>query len=459
MYGTNIKHAFVEKLDLDYECRNDLSEGNGIRLDSVDAYDNKNQKIYTGLQSEFFGTDFNDDKSFEERYSCKCKKYIGKQYLGKVCEKCNTPVDYVGIDLKKVGWIILNDFKVMGPILYKKLDEALGSTMGDRVINKILDIKFDENGYVPRNDKEEAELKKHPFCFKGMQWLQKNLDVVLDYYEKKKPTKKELFKELREDYDKIFTSCIPVINAILRVELPGGENGNKLFKLKINTYYQALIRLSNKINEYDVCDLNQYDNRDIDKLLFGMQKEIDSLFEEIFNALDNKNGVLFGKVLSGKYNWSCRNVIGPSSGRLRSNEIELCYISAMELFRYETINYYTQMKNCSVMQASRKWKAALIDFDPIFYNILCHIIKKRKYINIMINRNPSINYMSFCLMKIKRIKKDIDDKTLTIPTSIIKAMGADWTYLKSGSARQVIVYKNISANIEKMVCILLHKVC
>jgi len=423
MYGTKIKHAYVEKIDLEYECMNDLIEGNGIRLDSVDSYDNKNQKIFNGLQSEFFGTDFNDNKSFEERYSCKCKKYIGKQYINKVCERCGTTVDYTGIDLNKNGWIMLNDFKVIGPILYKKLNEALGASGGDRVINRILDVKFDEERYVPRNEKEELELKKNPFVHKGMRWLYHNLDVVLNYYEKKKPTKKALFKELREDYDKLFTSAIPVTNAILRVELPGGENGNKLFKLKINTYYQALIKLSNRINEYDVSDLNEYDGKDIDKLLFGMQKEIDSLFEEIFNALDNKNGVLFGKLLSGKYNWSCRNVIGPSSGRLRSNEIELCYISAMELFRYEVINYYTQMKNCSVMQASRKWKSALIDFDSVFYNILCHIIKKEKYINIMINRNPSINYMSFCVMKIKKVKKNIDDKSLTIPTSIIQAMG------------------------------------
>jgi len=263
-----------------------------------------------------------------------------------------------------------------------------------------------------------------------MRWLYNHLDEVLDYYEKKKPNKKKAFKKIREEYDKVFTHSLPVINAILRFESPGGENGNKLFKFKINTCYQALIKVSNKINEYDVTAMHIYDGKSIDKLLYSMQLEVSEVFDEIFRALDGKNGVIFGKVLSGKYNWSCRNVIGPSSGRLRSNEIELCYISSMELFRYECINYYTQIKNCSVMLASRKWNAALIDFDPVFYNILCHIIKKEKYINILINRNPSINYMSFCSMKIRRIKKDINDKTLTVPTSIIKAMGKIYAHVK-----------------------------
>ena len=67
----NIEYASIEKIPLDLECWHDIATGNGIRLTSVESFDKKNQKIYNGLQSEFFGTDFSSDWAFKERYSCK----------------------------------------------------------------------------------------------------------------------------------------------------------------------------------------------------------------------------------------------------------------------------------------------------------------------------------------------------------------------------------------------------
>lgn len=52
----------------------------------------------------------------------------------------------------------------------------------------------------------------------------------------------------------------------------------------------------------------------------------------------------------------------------------------------------------------------------------------------------SINYGSFDFVRIVGVKKDIADKTLTIPTSIITPMNADLTN-PSGSDTIVILYK------------------
>ena len=110
MYDTKIEQVTVETMDLDFECYYDLASGKGIRIKSAEAYDSKKRKIPNGLQSEFWGTDFGDENAFQERYSCKCKKYIGKMYAGRVCEQCGTVVDYVEPDVTKTGWIIL-DYK------------------------------------------------------------------------------------------------------------------------------------------------------------------------------------------------------------------------------------------------------------------------------------------------------------------------------------------------------------
>lgn len=62
MFGTSIEKVRIKKLNLDFECQMDLITGKGIRLQSVesfhrkaDKFTKKNEKVYDGLQSEFFG--------------------------------------------------------------------------------------------------------------------------------------------------------------------------------------------------------------------------------------------------------------------------------------------------------------------------------------------------------------------------------------------------------------------
>jgi hypothetical protein len=54
MFDSKIESVMIEKLNLDLECYYDLIMGNGIRINSTEAYDKKNEKVYNGLQSEFF---------------------------------------------------------------------------------------------------------------------------------------------------------------------------------------------------------------------------------------------------------------------------------------------------------------------------------------------------------------------------------------------------------------------
>jgi hypothetical protein len=42
------------------------------------------------------------------------------------------------------------------------------------------------------------------------------------------------------------------------------------------------------------------------------------------------------------------------------------------------------------------------------------------------NENPSINYGSFMMVTVKRVKHNFEDKSLTIPTAIIQLMNADF---------------------------------
>jgi len=427
MFETNIVEMHVDKLDLDIERSIDLLSGKGILINEVDAYDKKGQKNMHGLQSPFFGSDFADDEQHSERWSCQCKKYIGLAFAGHICEECGTPVEFVDIDLSKTGWIVLNHFKVISPIYTAKLTDALGSSNGESVLNKILAVDFDSENEIVYSEKEEKELKKHPFIKKGMIWFYEHYDEVLDFYAKRKVKKAKLFKELKMDKYKVFTSSIPVISSILRMELPG-EKTKKLYKMKINTIYQSIIRSVNSINNLGAPENMDWNTLNtVNRYIRIIQSEIYELFQEIFSLLDGKKGVIQGKTISGRYNFSARNVIIPGSGFLRSDQVELCYIAFMELFRYELINLYSKLHDCPPLDAQNKWKMALVSYDDVFYNLMKYIIDTNKaYVNVIINRNPSINVGSFLGMRVINVKKNINDKTLTIPNSILKLLAGDY---------------------------------
>ena len=285
-------------------------------------------------------TDFGDDAAFAERWSCKCKKYIGKMYEGKVCEMCGATVESQDIDLTKFGWIIIDNFKVISPIYDQKLLSALGSQDDEKVLDKILEVNYDDDGNITFTDKELLQLKKHPYIHKGMHWLSNpaNMMEVLEYYERRRgKNQAKLFKELKDDIFNIFTSSIPVYSSLLRTELPG-EKGSKLFKLKINTIYGAIIRISNFINGIPEEDIPDKMNT-INMQLFAIQKELRAVFDDTYKSFMKKSGIIMSKVIGGRYNYSARNIIIPSSGYIRADEVVLSYSTFLELYRSELINF------------------------------------------------------------------------------------------------------------------------
>ena len=88
------------------------------------------------------------------------------------------------------------------------------------------------------------------------------------------------------------------------------------------------------------------------------------------------------------------------------------------------------------MEASNVWKKGLVHYNPTLYNIMQHMTTDqecRKYVNVLISRNPCINYGSFLTMRVASVKSDINDKTMTIPSNILRTMGADQTTIKVGN--------------------------
>ena len=88
---------------------------------------------------------------------------------------------------------------------------------------------------------------------------------------------------------------------MLRLEQPG-EKDKKLYKLRINTIYQSLIRSSNAINELgNPVDMTEVELDIADRHLYQMHLGILKLFTEVFNILNGKKGVIASRVISGRW--------------------------------------------------------------------------------------------------------------------------------------------------------------
>lgn len=447
-FDTHISSVTPIKCNMDQEYLNDIQNGKALRLTSIDAFAPKPDKldkrrdkegkpklakIWNGLQSEFFGTDFSDDNAFAERWSCRCGKYIGAMWKDSnfVCEECHTPVQMINADLDKYGYIVMDKFVTFTPVFAAKLTEALGKADNEPVLSRILNVKYvDDNGDSSYKIKEAELVKKHPFLHKGMTWLVCHIQEVLEYYAPKRPAQKALFIELMNDVEDMFTHCICVYSALLRTEIPG-QKGEKEFKLKINTAYKTLIRLTNWINANSYLDEDDKDadwQHNIDAKLFAVYKEIMTIFNLEYESFQTKQGIIYSKIVGGRYDFTARSIINPDTGILRADEIGLSYNACLELFRNEVCNLYTKIHGCTPMETYLAWKKALIKFSMDFYKIMCMMVtdeRYKKYMFVFISRNPMINKHSANCMRIAYIKSNIRDKTLTIPSPIMNAQNAD----------------------------------
>ena len=88
------------------------------------------------------------------------------------------------------------------------------------------------------------------------------------------------------------------------------------------------------------------------------------------------------------------------------------------------------MDNGSLAKAYNEWYNAGHKFNKRVYEVMLFILKQEQC-RLLINRNPTLNYYSMLLMRIGKIKQDMEDYTLTVPISILPGLNADDELSKS----------------------------
>lgn len=410
------------KLNWDDECKMDFYLGRGFEITQTAIY-NRDQKSKYGIQSPIFCSDWADENAFEERYSCKCGNMRGKVFEGETCTDCKTTIEYRDVDLSITGWMIMKDHYIIQPIFYKKLVSIIGKEVFPEIIG--YDKKVSRDGQLVSRD------NKNQFAGIGLTEFKDRFDEIMGFYQKKfkkHPRKTGMINEILEERDKVFAKSIPVYSSVLR---PLSFRGESFFFSKIDRKYNSIfssIRLLNDNQRFEArrSKLNKKGERlEIPNVLSSLQEKLITLWDLIFEQIDQKDGHVKSDILGGMINFSSRCVIVPDP-YLRADDVRLPYMAFLELYKYEIISCLVKISDVTENNAYEQWFRARIKFNPKIYEVMKFIIKKYKP-KVIINRNPTINYGSLLCMNVVGINKDFEaDYTMSLPIRILPPANADF---------------------------------
>ena len=417
------------RLNLDEEKAKDLISGKGFIIDEPE--DDK-KAIDVGLKSDnsIFSSKFTktmqDPDAFTDRYSCKCKRTQGKNYEGMICPYCHTKVIYVGEDFEMTGWITLKEgYPIIHPNLFYVLESYIGKDQFASIVEPIIDL--DENGkpvqkysskIIKSTAKRSTRKTKLDEKYKGIGLIEfyHRFDEILEYFHKKNKNKKlDYYQDILENRDKIFIHSIPVYSTALR---PFDRRDGRFTYEKTNGIYNMMAKLAAKINDDTLSIYRIPKHRNV--LLWNLQQRYLELYTEVINICKDKNGVI-KRLIGGRCGFTSRSVIVPDP-KLRVDQVTLSYFTLLELLQQTVINILVRTYNISYNTAYMRYKQGLLKEDKRIRDIIQNIIDTSG-INVLINRNPTINYGSIMAVQCVAIN---DDYTMGMPLQILATMAADF---------------------------------
>lgn len=408
----------VRRLNWDAECYADLQTGIGFIIDEPSgiSIDGVKKKSLHGALSPLYGTTYEDEHAFIERYRCGCTGDAGlrgKLHEGEVCPICGQKVEYKPNDVNITGWISLGKEKCINPYWYNILQNAIGKAVFEEMVipKSIVNTDGQRTRLTAENLEDTVPLSD--FSFIGINEFYDRYEEIIKYFAKKKKNKKEVFDNLLKSKDCVFTSHIPIYTTMLR---PQSITSDTFYFGKIDKLINTLYKLSEMIK-----DCNPIDKDEISKRI---QIKVNRMWDHNLEMINGKQGWIRDQILGGSLNFTSRNVIIPDPA-LHDNEVTLSYNAALELLKYPTIKYIRKLDNCSINEARREWEEAHNKFSKKVYEVMMYVVHTDKPM-LLINRNPTLNYYSMLRMKIGHINTDIYNFTLSVPLSILAGLNADF---------------------------------
>lgn len=406
------KKVSFMRTDWDIVYYEDIFYGDGFDITEPAevSLDGTKKKSLHGPQSPLYGTNYEDEQAFIERYRCECGRFKGRQFMGEICPYCKQPVEARDSNINVTGWLTLAK-SIINPYYFHLLSQTIGQDIFPDIIYSA--HKVNKNGIRTQavaDDYDEVPLS--PFSGIGVDGFYKRYDEIMEYFKKKKKAKASTIDILLDEKHKVFTKHIPIPSTLLRPQSVSGDT----------FYFNTVDKLIN--TAFSLTEsLRGCEEAEEDDILKRLQLKANSMWNTYFDELNGKEGFIRGTILGGSMNFTARNVIIPDP-TLKDNEIDLSYHTFLELFKYRIIYYLMRLDDISLSKATSIWNRAS-NFDEKVYEIMQLIVENDKS-KVFINRNPTLNFYSMLLMNIRQIKHDGSDYTLSVPLSILAGLNADF---------------------------------
>ena len=339
------------------------------------SLDGQKKKSLNGPQSPRYGTTYEDEQAFIERYRCRCGEFKGRIFEGEICPLCSTPVEYKDSDINMTGWISLGANRIISPYYFNVLSSAIGRTVFPDIIYAKYKVTTDGN----REKLKEEDLEtapSSPFAGIGVDGFFENFETIIDYFKNLKKNKSDTFDLLLKEKRCVFISHIPIASTLLR---PQSITNDTFYFNSIDKLVNTTFNLSENLKSCVEVER--------DYILQRLQIKVNAMWDIYFEELNGKTGLIRGELLGGSINYSARNVIVPDP-TLKDNEIDLSYHTFLELFKYKIIFYLMKLEDITLSKAYTMWKKASV-YDKKIHEIMSYIIKK-DHVKVLINRNPTL---------------------------------------------------------------------
>ena len=356
---------------------------------------------------------FDDDGVFSERI------------FGKESDPEN--VDIIGwMDFGKDSTFIIN------PIHFDRLTKIFKKKNKSTLIDMIsYNQKIDKFGRV-RSLTEEEEVEDFPEKNMGLdQFKAQFLDLMVNFVDPEMKKTMEYRTVLNSYFDdQLFIDCFPIMSTKLRPAQLDLKNNELIFN-KLNNDYKFAIRHSNLIKNIkkDINHVVKQDDLNLQILTvqFDLQMDCYRIVKFIINNnLKGKSGALRKIINGSRVNFSARNLILPEP-KNDIDEVSMNYQTFAILYEPLLINLVHRVKHLDYNDATQFVKDRENLFDEELYELMNELVHKTEGgMHILLNRNPSIAISSIHRCRIKEIKRDFEDKSISISNNILAGMGADY---------------------------------
>ena len=284
--------------DWDVKAREDILNGTGFRITEEGKTDCKTEAGMFSIHSPLFGTDYHNEHAFEDRYSCECGDYTGKNFEGKVCPRCKKKVQFIDVDMSITGWIILDKDVIINTIYYKKIRSFIGTKIFPDIIK-----------YKELTDREATTA--NPYDGIGMIEFHDRFSEIMNFYLKKNGSnqkKRDMYHFIMAHQEQVFAHAIPVYSShlrpfVIRAEEIKYTDDDKLYRKiftnakMLNDRYELERRIENaKKNRRHTAQYLRREN-----ILYAIQIDLDKLWELSFDMVKKKEGIIRNKILGGRW--------------------------------------------------------------------------------------------------------------------------------------------------------------